>query len=170
MNKTITFNRIPMIIKSALIVLLALLLLCAFPFRTMAANEVEYDEPMEGYIDEPYDGDSMWLRETPGGTAIEQLSAGTLVSVTGHGYDKYNYKWYHITFDGKSGYVNYKYVVLLFVAGMMIHWLPARFKRRYRLWFAAMPLPLIILAAAAAVLLAYQFITADMQPFIYFQF
>ncbi|MBR6350163.1 MAG: SH3 domain-containing protein [Lachnospiraceae bacterium] len=79
----------------------------------MAANEVEYDEPMEGYIDEPYDGDSMWLRETPGGTAIEQLSAGTLVSVTGHGYDKYNYKWYHITFDGKSGYVNYKYVVLL---------------------------------------------------------
>ncbi len=64
----------------------------------------------------------------------------------------------------------YKYVVLLFVAGMIIHWLPDRFKRRYRLWFAAMPLPLIILAAAAAVLLAYQFITADMQPFIYFQF
>lgn len=33
---------------------------------------------------------------------------------------------------------------------------------------AVLPLPLIILAAA--VLLAYQFITADMQPFIYFQF
>ncbi len=64
----------------------------------------------------------------------------------------------------------YKYVVLLFVAGMIIHWLPDRFKRRYRLAFAALPLPLIILAAAAAVLLAYQFITADMQPFIYFQF
>ena len=64
----------------------------------------------------------------------------------------------------------YKYVVLLFVAGMIIHWLPDRFKRRYRLWFAAMPLPLIVLAAAAVVLLAYQFITADMQPFIYFQF
>ena len=64
----------------------------------------------------------------------------------------------------------YRYVVLLFVAGMIIHWLPDRFKRRYRLAFAALPLPLIILAAAAAVLLAYQFITADMQPFIYFQF
>ena len=64
----------------------------------------------------------------------------------------------------------YRYVALLFVAGMIIHWLPERFKRRYRLWFAAMPLPLIILAVAAAVLLAYQFITADMQPFIYFQF
>jgi len=64
----------------------------------------------------------------------------------------------------------YRYVVLLFVAGMIIHWLPDRFKRRYRLAFAALPLPLIILAAAAATLLAYQFITADMQPFIYFQF
>ena len=64
----------------------------------------------------------------------------------------------------------YKYVVLLFVAGMIIHWLPARFKSRYRLAFAAMPLPLIVLAAAVAVMIAYQFITADMQPFIYFQF
>ena len=64
----------------------------------------------------------------------------------------------------------YKYVVLLFIAGMIIHWLPDRFKRRYRLWFAALPLPLMILVVAAAVLLAYQFITADMQPFIYFQF
>ena len=64
----------------------------------------------------------------------------------------------------------YRYVVLLFVTGMIIHWLPDRFKRRYRLWFAALPLPLIILAVVAAVLLAYQFITADMQPFIYFQF
>jgi hypothetical protein len=65
---------------------------------------------------------------------------------------------------------NYAPVFIVFLIGMIIHWLPDRFKRRYRLWFAAMPLPLIILAAAAAVLLAYQFITADMQPFIYFQF
>ena len=64
----------------------------------------------------------------------------------------------------------YKYVVLLFVAGMIIHWLPERFKQRYRLAFAALPLPLMVLAVAVAVLIAYQFITADMQPFIYFQF
>ena len=64
----------------------------------------------------------------------------------------------------------YRYVVILFVMGMIIHWLPSRLKRRYRLAFAALPLPLMILAAAAAVLIAYQFITADMQPFIYFQF
>ena len=64
----------------------------------------------------------------------------------------------------------YRYVVILFVLGMIIHWLPSRLKRRYRLAFAALPLPLMILAAAVAVLIAYQFITADMQPFIYFQF
>ena len=64
----------------------------------------------------------------------------------------------------------YRYVVLLFVAGMIIHWLPERFKQRYRLAFAALPLPLMVLAVAAVVLIAYQFITADMQPFIYFQF
>ena len=48
--------------------------------------------------------------------------------------------------------------------------LPERFKQRYRLAFAALPLPLMVLAVAVAVLIAYQFITADMQPFIYFQF
>ena len=43
-------------------------------------------------------------------------------------------------------------------------------EQRYRLAFAALPLPLMVLAVAVAVLIAYQFITADMQPFIYFQF
>ena len=113
MNKTFSLNRITNVMKSALIVILALLLLCNFPLSARAANEVEYDEPMAGYIDEPYDGDEMWLRETPGGTAVEQLYPSTMVTVTGHGYDKYNYKWYHISFDDKSGYVNYKYVALL---------------------------------------------------------
>ena len=51
-----------------------------------------------------------------------------------------------------------------------VRWLPERFKQRYRLAFAALPLPLMVLAVAVVVLIAYQFITADMQPFIYFQF
>ncbi len=59
---------------------------------------------------------------------------------------------------------------LLFALGMVIHWLPARFKRRYRLWFASLPLWLMGLAAVAVVFAVYQFITADLQPFIYFQF
>ena len=59
---------------------------------------------------------------------------------------------------------------LLFALGMVVHWLPVRFKRRYRLWFAQMPLWLMVLAVVATVFVVYQFITADLQPFIYFQF
>ncbi len=61
-------------------------------------------------------------------------------------------------------------VFLLFAIGMTIHWLPVRFKRSYRLWFASMPLWLMVLVVVAAVLFVYQFVTADLQPFIYFQF
>ena len=64
----------------------------------------------------------------------------------------------------------YRWVVLMFVAGMIIHWLPTNWKRRYRLWFSAMPLWLMVLAVALAILVIYQFVTADVQPFIYFQF
>ena len=64
----------------------------------------------------------------------------------------------------------YRWVVAMFVAGMVIHWLPTNWKRRYRLLFAAMPTWLIVCAVAAAIYVIYQFVTADMQPFIYFQF
>ena len=59
---------------------------------------------------------------------------------------------------------------LLFVFGMTVHWLPVRFKRRYRLWFALMPLWLMVIVVVATVFVLYQFVTADLQPFIYFQF
>ena len=61
-------------------------------------------------------------------------------------------------------------VFLLFGIGMIIHWLPERFKRTYRFSFAMLPLPVIYLAVLATVFVAYQFVTAEMQPFIYFQF
>ena len=61
-------------------------------------------------------------------------------------------------------------VLLLFVIGMVIHWLPERFKRRYRLNFALMPLWLMALVVTAIIVFIYQFITADLQSFIYFQF
>lgn len=64
----------------------------------------------------------------------------------------------------------YRYVVLMFVAGMIIHWLPTNWKRRYRLWFSAMPLWLMVIVVCAALVVIYQFVTADVQPFIYFQF
>ena len=64
----------------------------------------------------------------------------------------------------------YRWVVAMFVAGMVIHWLPTDWKRRYRLWFSAMPLWLMVLVVCVAIVVIYQFVTADMQPFIYFQF
>jgi hypothetical protein len=64
----------------------------------------------------------------------------------------------------------YRSVVILFVLGMVIHWLPARFKRWYRLRFAMLPMWLIVLLTALTVVVVYQFVTADMQAFIYFQF
>ena len=65
---------------------------------------------------------------------------------------------------------NYAPVFITFLVGMIIHWLPERFKRRYRLWFAQMPIPLMLLVVVLGVFVVYQFITADLQPFIYFQF
>jgi Ca2+/Na+ antiporter len=61
-------------------------------------------------------------------------------------------------------------VLVLFVIGMIIHWLPERFKRRYRIVFARLPLPVMALVVAAIIFFFYQFITADLQSFIYFQF
>ena len=65
---------------------------------------------------------------------------------------------------------NYAPVFIVFLLGMIIHWLPERFKRRYRLWFATMPVWMLLLAVVLGVFVVYQFITADLQPFIYFQF
>ena len=64
----------------------------------------------------------------------------------------------------------YRNVFILVILGMIIHWLPERFKRWYRINFAMLPLPVMVLAVVAVVFIVYQFITADLQAFIYFQF
>ena len=61
-------------------------------------------------------------------------------------------------------------VLVLFVAGMIIHWLPERFKRRYRIVFARLPLFWMAVVVVVIVVFFFQFITADLQSFIYFQF
>jgi hypothetical protein len=66
--------------------------------------------------------------------------------------------------------LHYRNVFILIVIGLVIHWLPEKFKRRYRIWFAKMPIPVMILVCALIVFVIYQFITADLQAFIYFQF
>ena len=64
----------------------------------------------------------------------------------------------------------YRSVFILFVLGMIIHWLPENWKRWYRLAFASLPLPVMCFICIIAVLIIYQFVSAEMQPFIYFQF
>ncbi|GHT73303.1 hypothetical protein AGMMS50262_04190 [Bacteroidia bacterium] len=64
----------------------------------------------------------------------------------------------------------YRSVFALIVIGMIIHWLPENWKRRYRLVFAQMPLVVMALFVVISVFIIYQFITADLQTFIYFQF
>lgn len=64
----------------------------------------------------------------------------------------------------------YKIVFALFAFGMLIHWLPTDWKRRYRIWFAKQPLPLMAISTMIIVFIVYQFVSAEMQPFIYFQF
>ncbi|MDR1373014.1 MAG: MBOAT family protein [Dysgonamonadaceae bacterium] len=64
----------------------------------------------------------------------------------------------------------YSTVFLLITAGMIIHWLPEKWKRRYRIWFVRMPLIPMAIAVVAIIFILYQFVTADLQKFIYFQF
>ena len=65
---------------------------------------------------------------------------------------------------------NYRTVFILFALGMIIHWLPDRWKRWYRMNFALLPVWVIGIIVVVAVFVLYQFVTADLQPFIYFQF
>ncbi|MDR0810679.1 MAG: hypothetical protein LBN23_00140 [Paludibacter sp.] len=64
----------------------------------------------------------------------------------------------------------YRNIFILFALGMIIHWLPDNLKRRYRLCFSAMPLWLMAMVCAIAIFVIYQFMSADLQAFIYFQF
>lgn len=66
--------------------------------------------------------------------------------------------------------MEYRNVFLLIVLGMIIHWLPDNFKRYYRICFAKMPLYIMAIVVVVAVFVIYQFVTADLQKFIYFQF
>lgn len=66
--------------------------------------------------------------------------------------------------------LQYSSVFIFFTVGMMVHLMPDRFKRAYRITFANLPLWLIAIITITIVFVLYQFITADLQPFIYFQF
>ncbi|MEN8118071.1 MAG: MBOAT family O-acyltransferase [Bacteroidota bacterium] len=66
--------------------------------------------------------------------------------------------------------VAYKWVFMVMLFGFVIHWLSESWKERIKDWFIAAPLWLKAVIAAVTVIIVYQSISADMQPFIYFQF
>jgi D-alanyl-lipoteichoic acid acyltransferase DltB (MBOAT superfamily) len=64
----------------------------------------------------------------------------------------------------------FRNIFLVMLAGLVIHWLPAEFKERYRRWFANLPIAVIALICVVVVIALYQTAAADVVPFIYFQF
>lgn len=64
----------------------------------------------------------------------------------------------------------FKWVMLVFVLGMILHWFPSNWKRRFKIWFIRMPFLLQILFCVISFLIIYQFAIAEAQTFIYFQF
>lgn len=64
----------------------------------------------------------------------------------------------------------YGLVFSVIAAGMIIHWLPSSFKENYRARFAAFPVWAIVGISFLAVVVAYQVLSAELHPFIYFQF
>ncbi len=66
-----------------------------------------------------------------------------------------------------SGYLT----VFSFIAGgYLIHWLPADWKQMYRGWFARSPLVVQACLAFLAIVIIFQVMSAELQPFIYFVF
>ena len=59
---------------------------------------------------------------------------------------------------------------LILTMGFAIHWIPERHKAWYRDRFANLNPVLLAVISLASILLAYQFMAAESQPFIYFQF
>jgi alginate O-acetyltransferase complex protein AlgI len=61
-------------------------------------------------------------------------------------------------------------VLSLLVFGLVIHWLPDKVKCTYRDWFINRPLYQKVFIASAIIFVIYQSISAELTPFIYFQF
>ena len=61
-------------------------------------------------------------------------------------------------------------VFMVILVGMIIHWLPTAMKEKYRSTFSNLPIPAIAVACLVTIFFVYQVLSADLQPFIYFQF
>jgi D-alanyl-lipoteichoic acid acyltransferase DltB (MBOAT superfamily) len=66
--------------------------------------------------------------------------------------------------------MSYKIIFVMMLSAYMIHWLPAKFKEKYRGWFIETPVWAKMLITIACVIIIYQAKSSNIQPFIYFQF
>lgn len=64
----------------------------------------------------------------------------------------------------------YKFVFFIILVGYIIHWIPEKIKIYYRTWFASQSYLVMGILGCLSVVMAYQFMSGEMQPFIYFQF
>lgn len=61
-------------------------------------------------------------------------------------------------------------VLLVLAVGLVTHWLPERWFQRTITWFAALPAPAQGLALCVVTLILREVMSADLVPFVYFQF
>lgn len=66
--------------------------------------------------------------------------------------------------------LGYKFVFTVILIGYIIHWIPSAIKEKYRGWFARQHVIVMSFLAVLVIFIAYQFMSGEMQPFIYFQF
>ncbi|MDZ4822560.1 MAG: MBOAT family O-acyltransferase [Flavobacteriales bacterium] len=66
-----------------------------------------------------------------------------------------------------AGYWN---VFCVIAIGLIIHWLPEKWKVLYRSWFIALPLWAMTFVIMLVVIFVFQLLAGGSQPFIYFQF
>jgi alginate O-acetyltransferase complex protein AlgI len=60
--------------------------------------------------------------------------------------------------------------LLMMAFGLTVHWLPSRWKSFYTNWFINSPIYAKVIISVVLVFIIYQSVSADLQPFIYFQF
>lgn len=79
--------------------------------------------------------------------------------------------WNHFSLDlCFKVLAGYQQVVWVLIIGYAIHWVPERYKEMYRKRFSALTWPVMALVAFVLFVIAYQFRSGELQPFIYFQF
>jgi D-alanyl-lipoteichoic acid acyltransferase DltB (MBOAT superfamily) len=65
---------------------------------------------------------------------------------------------------------SYYKIFLIIILGFTIHWLPSSFKENYRGWFIKSHIMVKVSLAVIVIFILYQAKSAEIQPFIYFQF